>query len=69
MLLFVGMIAALTVAAILEALLQRRPQAANMQRRWANNIGLTLINQASASLLTIGVTIAVAWWGNPQRWS
>jgi sterol desaturase/sphingolipid hydroxylase (fatty acid hydroxylase superfamily) len=63
-LLFVGMIAALTVAAILEVLLQRRPQAANMKMRWANNIGLALINQASINLLTIGATIAIAWWGN-----
>jgi sterol desaturase/sphingolipid hydroxylase (fatty acid hydroxylase superfamily) len=62
--LFVGMIAALIVAALLEAFLQRRPQAANLNMRWANNIGLTLINQAGVNLLTIGVTIAIAWWGN-----
>jgi sterol desaturase/sphingolipid hydroxylase (fatty acid hydroxylase superfamily) len=62
--LFVGMIAALIVAAILEVVVQRRPHAANMKTRWANNIGLTLINEAGVYVLTIGVTIAIAWWGD-----
>jgi sterol desaturase/sphingolipid hydroxylase (fatty acid hydroxylase superfamily) len=65
--LFVGMIAALIVAAILEAFLQRRPETAGMKSRWANNFGLTFINQVSVSLLTMGVAIATAWWGNEEN--
>jgi sterol desaturase/sphingolipid hydroxylase (fatty acid hydroxylase superfamily) len=63
-LLLVGLIAAYLIAAILEALMQRRPETANMKARWTSNIGLTLIDQVSTNILSLGVVAAVAWWGN-----
>ena len=62
--LFVGMVAALFVAAIAEVVLQRRPETETTRRRWLNNISLTLIDQASVNVLLIAVTIMIAWWGN-----
>jgi len=62
--LFVGMIAALFVAVIAEAVLQRRPETETTRLRWLNNISLTLINEASVSVLSLAVTIMIAWWGS-----
>jgi sterol desaturase/sphingolipid hydroxylase (fatty acid hydroxylase superfamily) len=61
--LFVGMVAALFIAAIAEAVLQRRPETDTTRRRWLNNISLTLINQASVNVLSLAVTIMIAGWG------
>lgn len=65
--LFVGMVVALVVAALLEALIPRRPEGRNLRQRWASNIGLTLVNQVSVNLFTVAVTIAIAWWGEQQE--
>ena len=62
--LFVGMVTALFVAVIAEAALQRRPETETTRRRWLNNISLTLINEASVTVLTLAVTIMIAWWGS-----
>ena len=61
--LLVGMLVALVFAATLEELLPRRKNSAILKQRWFNNIGLTLINQVGVNLLTSGVVIAAAWWG------
>ena len=34
--------------------------------RWANNIGLTLINQVNVSLVSFVAAVAVAWWGGEE---
>jgi sterol desaturase/sphingolipid hydroxylase (fatty acid hydroxylase superfamily) len=58
------MVAALFVAAIAEVVLQRRPESEITRLRWLNNISLTLIETVSVSILTLTVTIVIAWWGN-----
>lgn len=65
--LFSGMIAALLTAAILEIFYPRRKEPANNNARWSNNIGLTLINEASVYALTVFVTVAIAWWGDEEQ--
>jgi len=60
--LLVGMLVALVIASVLEELLPRRKTGAELKQRWFHNIGLTLINQVSASLVTAAVVIAAAWW-------
>ena len=62
--LFVGMVAALFVAVIAEVVLQRRSETETTRLRWLNNISLTLINQASVNVLSLAVTILIAWWGS-----
>src|SRR6266511_997254 len=62
--LFIGMVAVLFVAVIAEAVLQRRPETETTPLRWLNNISLTLVNQASVNVLSLAVTIMIAWWGS-----
>jgi hypothetical protein len=47
--LFLGMVVALVVAMLFEVVIPRRPEPANTNRRWTNNIGLTLVNQLLSS--------------------
>ncbi|OOZ40494.1 hypothetical protein BOW53_07545 [Solemya pervernicosa gill symbiont] len=61
--LFVGMVTVLVIAAILEMVIPRRAESPNINQRWANNIGLTVINQISVNLFTI----AIAWWGEEAQ--
>lgn len=65
--LFVGMISALVVAAILETVFPRRAEPAGNTARWANNIGLALINQISVNWFTVGVMVVLAWWGEEEN--
>ena len=62
--LFVGMVVALVIAVIAEVVLQRRPETEATRLRWLNNISLTLINQASVNVLSLVVTILIAWGGS-----
>lgn len=64
--LFLGMVVAIILALLLEAAFPRRPESPNTNRRWANNIGLTLVNQANVSWLTGLVAIGIAWWGEEE---
>ena len=61
---FVGMIAALFVAVIAEAVVQRRPETETTRRRWLNNISLTLVNQVNVNFVSLAGTIMIAWWGS-----
>ncbi|MCG6871730.1 MAG: hypothetical protein LJE84_05525, partial [Gammaproteobacteria bacterium] len=54
--LFVGMMAALVVAASLEAIFPRRPEAPVTNWRWLNNVSLAVINQINTDWFNIGVT-------------
>ena len=63
---FVGTIAALVVAALLEAFLQRRPQAANLDMRWATDWAHA-DQSGGRQPPTIVLRIAIAWAG-VMRW-
>lgn len=65
--LFLGMIAALVVAAILEAVFPRRAETPDINRRWTNNISLAVINQVSVTLFTGALAVALAWWGEEEK--
>jgi len=65
--LFVGMVVALFVAVIAEVVLQRRAETETTRFRWLNNISLTLINQAGVNVLSLTVTIMIAWWGTEDE--
>jgi sterol desaturase/sphingolipid hydroxylase (fatty acid hydroxylase superfamily) len=64
--LFLGMVAALVVAAMLEAVRPRRAQKPDMGRRWANNIGLGLISEVNVRLVSFAAAAAVARWGQEE---
>lgn len=65
--LFIGMIGALVLAAILEAVFPRQPERSDINRRWANNLGLTAINQVSITVFSGAVALVLAWWGGEER--
>lgn len=65
--LFLGMVAALVVAMLLEVAFPRRPESGNTNRRWANNIGLTLVNQLNINWLSTVVGAGIAWWGEEEQ--
>jgi sterol desaturase/sphingolipid hydroxylase (fatty acid hydroxylase superfamily) len=65
--LFLGMVAAVIVAMLLETVVPRRPEAPGANRRWANNIGLTLVNQLNVNWLTGVVSAGIAWWGQEEQ--
>ncbi|MDD4882792.1 MAG: sterol desaturase family protein [Gallionellaceae bacterium] len=65
--LFVGMVSALVLAAILEALIPRQPERADINRRWANNIGLTALNQVNITFFSGAVALVLAWWGGEEK--
>lgn len=64
--LFLGMVGVLVLAAGLEILFPRRPEASNATQRWANNIGLTIINQVNINWVSSFVVVVLAWWGEEQ---
>ena len=61
------MVVALVIAVIAEVVLQRRAETETTRLRWLNNISLTLINQASVNVLSLTVTIMIAWWGTEDE--
>jgi sterol desaturase/sphingolipid hydroxylase (fatty acid hydroxylase superfamily) len=64
--LFLGMVVAIIVAMLLETVYPRRPESPDTNRRWANNIGLTIVNQANINWLTGVVAAGIAWWGEEE---
>ena len=67
MVLFLGMVVVIIVVLLLEAVFPRRLESANTNKRWASNIGLTIVNQANVSWLTSVVSVGIAWWGEEER--
>jgi len=65
--LFLGMVAVLIIAMLLEIVFPRRAESSQTNRRWANNIGLTLVNQANVNWLTGVVAVVLAWWGEEEQ--
>jgi sterol desaturase/sphingolipid hydroxylase (fatty acid hydroxylase superfamily) len=65
--LFLGMVAALSLAMLLEGLFPRRAETPDTNRRWINNIALTLVNQANVNWMTAVVGVLLAWWGEEQN--
>lgn len=65
--LFLGMVFAIILALLLESVFPRRSESRNTNWRWANNIGLTLVNQANVSGLTAVVSVGIAWWGEEEN--
>jgi len=60
--LFAAVVGTFIVSVSWEAIRPRRPINGNSARRWSNNIGLNLINQAVVYWLDAAATLTVAWW-------